>query len=130
MTTILRVGPDDIPVLGEADIPVQINNRQLSVHFLVADIVADEALLGHPFLIQAQALHFGNHCIVLFREEVPYVHTQRKPKVHAGRAAQTVVLEAGQEYLVGDITHFRRPVKGEVLLSPTSRETECWWPMS
>ncbi|CAL8343057.1 unnamed protein product [Merluccius merluccius] len=38
---------------------------------------------------------------------------------HAVRMARTVVLEAGQEYLVGGTTHFREPVKGEVLLSPT-----------
>lgn len=53
--TLLGVGPGEIPVLGEAHIPVQINNQQVSVHFLVADIACDEALLGHPFLTQVHA---------------------------------------------------------------------------
>lgn len=67
--TLFGVGPGGIPVLGEAHIPVQINNRQVNVHFLVADIAGDEVLLGHPFLAQAQArLDFGNHRIVLFGE--------------------------------------------------------------
>lgn len=118
--TLLGVGPGDIPVLGEAHSPVQINNRQVSVHFLVADIAGDEALLGHPFLTQAHArLDFGNHRIVLFGEEVPYFHSQSKSKAHAVRVARTVVLEAGQEYLVQGHTHFREPVKGKVMLSPT-----------
>ena len=65
--TLIGVGPGDIPVLGEAHIPVQIHNRQVSVLFPVADIDGDEALLGHPFLSQAQArLDFGNQRIVLF----------------------------------------------------------------
>ncbi|KAL7406654.1 hypothetical protein ABVT39_024094 [Epinephelus coioides] len=118
--TLLGVGPGDVPVLGEAYIPVQINNRQVSVHFLVADIAGDEALLGHPFLTQAQArLDFGNRRIVLFGEEVPYFHTTGKPKTHAVRVARTVVLEAGQEYVVRGHAHLREPVKGEVMLSPT-----------
>lgn len=99
--TPLGVGPGDVPVLVEAHFPVQIKNWQVSVHFLVADIAGDEALLSHPFLTKAQArLDFGNHRIVLFREEVSYFHTQNKPKAHAVRVAQTVVFEPGQEYLV------------------------------
>ncbi|XP_036001790.1 uncharacterized protein LOC118565513 [Fundulus heteroclitus] len=118
--TLLGVGPGDVPVLGEAHIPVHINNRQVSVHFLVADIAGDEALLGHPFLIQAQArLDFGNHRIVLFGEEVPYFYSRNKPKTHAVRVARTVVLEAGQEYLVRGNVQYREPVKGEVVLNPT-----------
>ncbi|KAM3623655.1 uncharacterized protein V6R79_013858 [Siganus canaliculatus] len=118
--TLLGVGPGDVPVLGETHIPVQINSRQVDVHFLVANISGDEALLGHPFLCQAQAcLDFGNHRIMLFGEEVPYFHQQRQPKTHAVRVARTVVLEAGQEYVVRGNTHLRGPVKGEVLLSPT-----------
>lgn len=117
--TLLGVGPGDVPVLGEAHFPVQINNHQVSVHFLVADIAGDEALSGHPFLTQAQArLDFGNHRIVLFGEEVT-ISTQSKPKAHAVRVARTVVLEPGQEYLVRGNSHFREPVKGEVVLSPT-----------
>lgn len=84
----------------------------------VADIASDEVLLGHPFLIQAQArLDFGNHCIILFGENVPYFHVQSKPETHA--VAQTVVLAAGQEYVVRDNIHFREPVEEEVVLSPT-----------
>lgn len=118
--TLLGVGPGDVPMLGEAYIPVHVNNRQVSVHFLVADIGGDEVLLGHPFLIQAQArLDFGNHRIVLFGEDVPYFRSQTQPKTYAVRVARTVVLEAGQEYLVQGNVRYREPVKGEVLLNPT-----------
>ena len=66
------VGPCDIPVLGVAYIPVQINNRQVSRYLLIADIAGEETLLGHPFLTHGLAhLDFGNHSIVLF-EVVPY----------------------------------------------------------
>ncbi|KAJ8369381.1 hypothetical protein SKAU_G00094090 [Synaphobranchus kaupii] len=51
--------------------------------------------------------------------EVPYFHPQSKPKAHAVRVARTVVLEAGQEYLVRGHTRCRELVKGEVMLSPT-----------
>lgn len=37
-----------LPVLGEACVPVQINDQQVGVHFLVADIAADETILSHP----------------------------------------------------------------------------------
>ncbi|XP_013855504.1 uncharacterized protein LOC106511300, partial [Austrofundulus limnaeus] len=67
--TLLGVGPVDVPVLGEAQIPVDINNRQVNVDFLVADIAGVEVLLGHPFLTQAEArLDFGRHRIILFGE--------------------------------------------------------------
>nr|XP_061825306.1 uncharacterized protein LOC133612154 [Nerophis lumbriciformis] len=118
--TLIGVGPGDIPVLGEAHIPVLINNRQVNICFLVADIAGDEALLGHPFLTQAQArLDFGNHRIVLFGEEVPYFDSTNKPKAHAVRVARTVVLEAGQEYVVQGNIHHKDPIKGELMLSPT-----------
>lgn len=52
----------------ETHIEVQLNNRQVSVHFLVADIADDEALLGHLFLTQAHAhLDLGttaSNCLV------------------------------------------------------------------
>ena len=118
--TLIGVGPGDIPVLGEAHIPVQINNRQVSVLFLVADIAGDEALLGHPFLSQAQArLDFGNQRIVLFGEEVPYFDSKNKPKAHSVRVARTVVLEAGQEFVVRGNIHLKDPVEGGLMLSPT-----------
>ncbi|XP_061754270.1 uncharacterized protein LOC133551511 isoform X2 [Nerophis ophidion] len=118
--TLIGVGPGDIPVLGEAHIPVLINNRQVSICFLVADIAGDEALLGHPFLTQAQArLDFGNYRIVLFGEEVPYFDSTNKPKAHAVRVARTVVLEAGQEYVVKGNIHVKASIKGELMLSPT-----------
>lgn len=64
--------------------------------------------IRHPFLTQAQIrLDFGNHRIVLFGEEVPYFHSQRKPKTHAVKVARTVVLEPGEEYLVRGHAHFK-----------------------
>ncbi|KAK5623464.1 hypothetical protein CRENBAI_013776 [Crenichthys baileyi] len=73
--TLLGVGPGDVPVLGEAQLAVDINNRQVDVDFLVADIAGAEVLLGHPFLTQAGArLDFGDHRVILFGEEVPYYH--------------------------------------------------------
>lgn len=40
-------------MLGEANITVSINNREVEVDFLVADIEDNEVLLGHPFLKQS-----------------------------------------------------------------------------
>lgn len=118
--TLLGVGPGDVPVLGEAKIPVSINNRQVEVDFLVADIEGNEVLLGHPFLTQAEArLDFGKHRIILFGEEVPYFHPETVPKSHAVRVARTVVVEAGQEYLVKGNVHFCRDAQGDMMLSPT-----------
>ncbi len=68
-------------------------------------------------MAQAHALlDFGNHRI---REDVLYFNLQRKSKTHAVKIARTVILEAGQEYLVKGSTHLRGPVKGDVMLSPT-----------
>lgn len=36
--TLHGVGPGDVPVLGEANIIVSINNREVEVDFLIADI--------------------------------------------------------------------------------------------
>lgn len=75
--TVLGFRPGAVPVLGEAHIPVQIDSCRVVVNFLVADIAGDEALLGNPFLTQAQAcLDFGNHRIEMFGEEVPYYNLQ------------------------------------------------------
>lgn len=52
---LLGVGPGDIHVHSATKIPVSINNKQVTLQFLVTDIASDEALLGHPFLTQAQA---------------------------------------------------------------------------
>ncbi|XP_062374552.1 uncharacterized protein LOC134062534 isoform X1 [Sardina pilchardus] len=118
--TLLGVGPGDVPVVGEVHIPVQINNRQVCVHFLVADIASEEALLGHPFLTQAQArLDFGNGRIILFGEEVPYFNSVATAKTRPVRVARTVVVEAGLEYVVRGNIRLKDRVKGEVLLSPT-----------
>ncbi|CAL8335927.1 unnamed protein product [Gadus morhua 'NCC'] len=98
--TLIGVGSGAIPVLGEGQITVEINNRQASLLFLVADIAGDEALLGYPFLSQAQArLDFGNQRIVLFVEGVPYFDSTNKTKAQAVRVARTTLLEAGQEYV-------------------------------
>lgn len=118
--TLLGVGPVDVPVLGEVKIPVSINNRQVEVDFLVADIDGNEVLLGHPFLTQAEALlDFGKHRIILFGEEVPYFHPGAVPKSHAVRIARTIVVEAGQEYLVKGNAHFCGEAQGDMMLSPT-----------
>ena len=118
--TLLGVGPGDVPVIGEVHVPVQINNRQVSVHFLVADITSEEALLGHPFLTQAQArLDFGNSRIILFGEEVPYFHSMGPSRTRVVRVARTVVVEAGLEYVVRGNTRLKDHLTGEVMLSPT-----------
>uniref|UniRef100_A0AAV2K8I4 RNA-directed DNA polymerase n=1 Tax=Knipowitschia caucasica TaxID=637954 RepID=A0AAV2K8I4_KNICA len=118
--TLLGVGPGDVPVFGEAKVPVSINNRQVEVDFLVADIEGNEVLLGHPFLTQAEArLDFGKHRIVLFGEEVPYFHPETVPKSHAVRVSRTVVVEPGQEYLVKGKVHFSTEAQGDMMLSPT-----------
>jgi len=107
-------------VLGEAKVPVSINNCQVEVDFLVADIEGNEVLHGHPFLTQAEArLDFGKHHIVLFGEEVPYFHPETVPKSHAVRVARTVVVEAGQEYLAKGKVYFCREAQGDMMLSPT-----------
>lgn len=118
--TLLGVGPGDIPVLGEAHVPVQINKRMVTVHFLVADIRGEEVLLGHPFLVQAQAqLDFGKQQIVLFGEEVPYFSPCLNTQKLAVKVARTVVLEAGREYVVPGKVCGRRPLAGDVMMSPT-----------
>lgn len=119
---LIGVGPGNVPVLGEAHVSVRIDHCQVNVLFLVADIATEEILLGHPFLAQAQArLDFGNHRIVLFGEEVPYFQARNKPKEHAHivRVARSVVLGAGQEYLVRGHTRCREQLTGDVMLSPT-----------
>ena len=74
LSTLIGIGPGDIPVLWVAHVPVQINNPQVSLHFPIADIACEETLQGHPFLTLGQArLDFGNHRIVLFKE-VHYFH--------------------------------------------------------
>lgn len=44
-----------MPVLGEVQIPVNINNHQVDVTFLVADIAGNEVVLGQLFSTQAAA---------------------------------------------------------------------------
>ncbi|XP_026022288.1 uncharacterized protein LOC113021785 [Astatotilapia calliptera] len=118
--TLLGVGPGDVPVLGEAQIPVNINNRQVDVDFLVADIAGNEVLLGHPFLTQAEArLDFGKRRIILFGEEVLYYQTEASTKSHAVRIARTVVVEPGQEYMVKGNVHPGAAARGDMMLSPT-----------
>ncbi len=48
LKTVLGVGPGAMPVLGEANVPVQINSRQLVVNFLVADIPRSPLLGPSP----------------------------------------------------------------------------------
>lgn len=111
--TLLGVGHGDVPVLEETHIEVQLNNRQVSVHFLITDIAGNEALLGHPFLTEAQArLDFGNHRIELFGEEMPYFQPESKVKTHTVRVAWKVTLEFGQEYVVKGHAHIGGLLKG------------------
>ncbi|CAI5670379.1 unnamed protein product [Oreochromis niloticus] len=118
--TLLGVGPGDVPVLGEAQIPVSINNRQVDVDFLVADIAGNEVLLGHPFPTQAEArLDFDKRRIILFGEEVLYYQTEATTKSHAVRIARTVVVEPGQEYMVKGNVHPGAAARGDMMLSPT-----------
>ncbi|CAI5671880.1 unnamed protein product [Oreochromis niloticus] len=118
--TLLGVGPGDMPVLGKAQIPVNINNRQVDVNFLVSDIAGNEVLLGHPFLTQAEArLDFGKRRIILFGEEVLYYQTEASTKSHAMRIARTVVLEPGQEYMVKGNVQNGAAAQSDMMLSPT-----------
>ncbi|KAJ3582113.1 hypothetical protein NHX12_015871 [Muraenolepis orangiensis] len=120
VTSVVGIGPGDIPVVGEANFPVQINKRQVSIHFLVADIASEEALLGHPFLVQSKArLDYGTNRMVLFGEEVPSFQPHSKPPLRAVRVSRTVVVEPGREFLVPGCTRFKGQFKGEVMLSPT-----------
>ncbi|KAI3352572.1 hypothetical protein L3Q82_005508 [Scortum barcoo] len=64
-------------------------------------------------------LDFGKHRIVLFGEEVTYFHPETTQKSHAVRVARTVVVEPGQEYLVGGTVHCNQAVQGDMMLSPT-----------
>lgn len=114
-----EVGPGDLPLLGQANITVSINNREVEVDFLVTDIEGNEVLLGCPFLTQAEAqLDFGKHR-VLFGEGVPYVHLETAPKSHAVRVARTVMVEPGHEYLIRGTVHGNQAVSGNMMLSPT-----------
>ncbi len=115
------ISPINVDVLGEVDVPVQVGTQTVSVNFIVADVAeGTEAILGHPFLEQARArLDFGSQKIVLFGEQIPYFNPKNKPRVHVVRIARTAVLEAGREYIIPGNAHFREPVQGDVLLSPT-----------
>lgn len=118
--TLLGIGPGDVPVLGEAHIPVLINSHEVTVHFLVAYVATNDALLGHPFLVQAKAhLDYENQRIMLFGETVPYFQEEKSSRANAVRVSRTVVLEPGQEYLVRGHTCREEQVRGEVMLSPT-----------
>lgn len=86
--TLHGVGLGDVLVLGEANITVSLNNCEVEVDFLIADIVGHEVLLGHPVFTQAGArLDFGKARIVLFRDEVPYFHPETAQKSQTVRVA-------------------------------------------
>lgn len=114
-----------MPVLGEVQIPVNINNHQVDVTFLVADIAGNEVVLGHLFSTQAAAhLDFGRHHIVLFGEEVPYYQAKASLRSRAMRLARTAVAEPGQEYMVKGTVHPGATIKGNMMLSPTKSFVE------
>lgn len=119
--TLLGVGPGEVPVLGEAKIPVSINGHQFEVDFPVAAMqCSNEVLLGHPFLTQAEArLDVDKHHIVLFGEVVPYFQPETPPKSLTARVARTIVVEPGQEYLVKGTVHCGKAAQGDMMLSPT-----------
>ncbi|XP_077362008.1 uncharacterized protein LOC144006828 [Festucalex cinctus] len=118
--TLVGVGPGEVPVLGEAQVPIEISNRQVTVDFVVADISGNEVLLGHPFLAGAEArLDFGRRRIVLFSEEVPYYQAEGRPKSRAVRVSRTVVVEPGQEFMVKGDVNLGVVTLDNMMLSPT-----------
>ena len=80
--TLIGVGPDDIPVIGVAHVPVQINIRQLSMHFLVADIAGEQKLqVCHSWLKAKHALTLETTALCCSRECVPSFLTANPTRV-------------------------------------------------
>ncbi|GLD71800.1 uncharacterized protein AKAME5_002312400 [Lates japonicus] len=132
--TLQGVGPNNLPVLGEVDVPLHIGSRVCNVNFVVADIVGDtEVILGHPFLLQARAcLDYGRGEITLFGEKVPRCNADSKPEVHLVRVARRTVLRPGCEYIVPGTARRQPAVDGDLVLSPIKcfverhRVLEAW----
>ena len=80
--TLIGVGPDDIPVIGVAHVPVQFNIRQLSMHFLVADIAGEQKLqVCHSWLKAKHALTLETTALCCSRECVPSFLTANPARV-------------------------------------------------
>ncbi|CAJ1078396.1 unnamed protein product [Xyrichtys novacula] len=114
------VGPGSLVVLGEITTPVLIGNHVTNVIFIMADTVENiDVILGHPFLLQAQAcLDYGHGKVTLFVKYTPRVVTSSGPEVHLVKVARRTVLEPGFEYIVPGTTHFYPIAAGELMLSP------------
>ncbi|MEQ2169726.1 hypothetical protein GOODEAATRI_028289 [Goodea atripinnis] len=82
METLLGVRPGNVPVLGEAQIPVNIYNRQVDVNLLMADILELKFTL---FLAGTTSSSLVKEC------------STTCPKSHKVRVARMVVVETGQE---------------------------------
>ncbi|XP_028299789.1 uncharacterized protein LOC114461699 [Gouania willdenowi] len=114
------IGPEGLVVLGEVILPVHIGNSITQVNFIMADTTqSTEVILGHPFLLQAQArLDYGRKEITLFGEKVPDFYSSQPSETHLVRVARTTVLEAGCEYVVPGISRLRSAAGGTLMLSP------------
>ncbi len=118
--TLRGVGPESLPVLGEVDIPVHVGGRTATVNFIVVDTIGStEVILGHPFLLQAQAcLDYGRREITLFGEKVPRYGVSSEPEVHFVRVARRTVLGPGCEYVVPGTVRLQPAAEGDLVLSP------------
>uniref|UniRef100_A0A3B4WDD1 Gypsy retrotransposon integrase-like protein 1 n=2 Tax=Seriola lalandi dorsalis TaxID=1841481 RepID=A0A3B4WDD1_SERLL len=118
--TLQGVGPESLSVLGEVDVPAQIGGRIVTVNFIIADTFGStEVILGHPFLLQAQAcLDYGRREITLFGEKVPRCSVNPEPEVHFVRVARRTVLGPGCEYVVPGTVRLRPATVGDLVLSP------------
>ena len=115
------IGPGGLEVIGEVNIPVHVGSQVVTVNFIMADTArSTEVILGHPFLLQAQAcLDYGRREITLFGERVPHYSTSSEPHAHVVRVARSTVLEPGREYVVPGTARLRPAAGGDLMLSPS-----------
>lgn len=117
MESLLGIGPVNVKVFGEVHLSIQVGTSTVSVN-----TENTEAILGHPFLEQAQAqarLDFGSQRIVLFDEQVPYFNSKNKPKVPVIRIACTAVLNHDVRISCRGMHTSGNLSEDDVVLSPT-----------
>lgn len=92
--------------MGEITVPVVIRNYVINVNFILTDTAGNtDIILGHPFLLQAQAcLDYGRRKIALFGEEIPCFIPNPEPEMHFVRVARRKVFELGREYILPGTT--------------------------